>query len=315
MLSLPIMSTLYITHPSSLEHDTGPGHPESISRLKAVLSALSEPEFSALEPMDAPRGSVWDIKRVHDDEYIQSVFSAVPETGFGHLDGDTVVSPGSGEAALYAVGGVCAAVDMVVEGKYKNAFAALRPPGHHAEKDRAMGFCLFNNVAIAAFHALELDGINRVAVMDFDVHHGNGTQQAFWDNENLFYASIHQSPCYPGTGSERERGAFNNIVNAPIPPGSSGEDFKDAFGFIRSGLKDFSPDLLIISAGFDAHVSDPLAELNLIEADFKWITLELLAIAELCSKGRVVSVLEGGYDTAALGTSVQTHVKCLMNAR
>ncbi len=264
---------------------------------------------------EAPRGSAWDIKRVHDDAYVQSVFAAVPQEGYANLDADTVISPGSGEAALFAVGGVCAAVDAVVEADgADNAFCALRPPGHHAERDRAMGFCLFNNVAIAAFHALQLPGIERVAVMDFDVHHGNGTQQAFWDHENLLYASTHQSPCYPGGGEERERGAHGNIVNAPLPPGSSSEDFRDAFGFIRPAIKDFAPDLLLISAGFDAHHADPLAQMNLNEADFAWITTQLMAIADASAKGRVVSVLEGGYDLSALASSVQAHVKALMGA-
>lgn len=308
------MSTLFYTHPSSLEHDTGSGHPECAARIRAVQDALAHPDFDALMRRDAPRGSIWDIKRVHDDDYIQSVFAAVPETGSARLDADTMLSPGSGDAALFAVGGICAAVDAVVAGQADNAFCALRPPGHHAERDKAMGFCLFNNVAIAAFHALELDGIKRVAVMDFDVHHGNGTQQAFWDWENLFYASTHQSPCYPGTGSERERGKFGNIANAPLPPGSTSDDFRDAFGFIRPALKDFAPDLVLVSAGFDAHVDDPLAGLALVEEDYAWITDELLAIAENTAQGRLVSILEGGYDLGALSRSVVVHVKALMGA-
>jgi len=308
------LSTLFYTHSSSLKHDTGPGHPERIDRIRAISDALSGAEFGPLIRRDAPRGSVWDIKRVHDDDYIQSVFAAVPEQGFAHLDADTVLSPGSGEAALYAVGGVCAAVDAVVSGEAKNAFCALRPPGHHAERDRAMGFCLFNNVAIAAFHALQLDGIERVAVMDFDVHHGNGTQQAFWDHENLYYASTHQSPCFPGTGSERERGAFGNIANAPLPPGSTGDDLRDAFGFIRPALRDFAPDLVLVSAGFDAHMDDPLANLDFHENDFTWITNELLTLAETYAGGRLVSVLEGGYDLGALARSTAAHVQALMSA-
>jgi len=303
-----------MTHPTSLEHDTGPGHPERIDRVRAVQDRLSGPEFDDLIRRQAPRGSIWDIKRVHDDDYIQSVFAAVPEDGYGHLDADTVLSPNSGEAALYAVGGVCAAVDAVLAGEANNAFCALRPPGHHAERDRAMGFCLFNNIAIAAFHALEQNGIERVAVMDFDVHHGNGTQQAFWDHKNVFFASTHQMPCYPGTGAERERGKYGNIVNAPLPPGSGGEDFRDAFGFIRPALKDFAPDILLISAGFDAHAADPLAELNFHEPDYAWITDELLVIAAATAQGRVVSVLEGGYDLPALADSVAVHVKALMGA-
>ncbi|MCW8915679.1 MAG: histone deacetylase family protein [Magnetovibrio sp.] len=308
------MSTLFYTHPSSLDHDTGPGHPERIDRVHAVSKALSGPEFDALERREAPRGSVWDIKRVHSDDYMQSVFAAVPESGFAQLDADTVLSPGSGEAALFAVGGICAAVDSVHAGEANNAFCALRPPGHHAEHDRAMGFCLFNNVAIGAFHALESDGIDRVAVVDFDVHHGNGTQQAFWDHKNLFFASIHQSPCYPGTGSERERGAHGNIVNMPLPPGSGGEELRDAWGFIRPALRDFSPDLVMISAGFDAHRADPLAQLDFVEADYTWITDELLAMAAEMAQGRVVSTLEGGYDHGALGRSVAAHVRALMGA-
>ena len=309
-----LVSTLFYTHPSSLDHDTGPGHPECIARVQAVQDALAAAEFEALIRRDAPRGSVWDIKRVHTDAHIQTVFDAVPDAGYERLDADTVLSTGSGEAALHAVGGVCAAVDAVAAGEADNAFCALRPPGHHAERDRAMGFCLFNNIAIAAFHALELEGIERVAVMDFDVHHGNGTQQAFWDHENLFFASIHQSPCYPGTGSERERGAFGNILNATLQPGSTGEDFRDAFGFIRPALNDFAPDFLLISAGFDAHTADPLAGLGLVEADYAWVTEELLAIAATHAEGRVVSVLEGGYDLSALARSAAAHVKVLMSA-
>ena len=306
------MSTLLYTHPSSLDHDTGPGHPECAARLQAVLDTLHGPDFAGLQAREARRGSVWDIKRVHTDDYIQQVFAAVPGIGYANLDADTVLSPGSGEAALFAVGGACQAVDAVHAGEADNAFCALRPPGHHAERDRAMGFCLFNNAAIAAFHALELDGIERVAVMDFDVHHGNGTQQAFWHHENLMYASTHQSPCYPGGGDDRERGAFGNIVNAPIPPGGSGEDFRDAFGFIRPALKAFAPDMLILSAGFDGHAHDPLAQLNLHATDFAWITDELMNIAALYAKGRVVSILEGGYDTGALSRSVAAHVGALM---
>ena len=308
------MPTLLVTHPSSLEHDTSPGHPERAERIRAINQALAAPEFETLIRQDAPRGSIWDIKRVHDEDYIQEVFEAVPDEGYAQLDADTILSPGSGDAALYAVGGVCFAVDAVVKGEIDNAFCALRPPGHHAERDHAMGFCLFNNIAIGAFHALELDGIERVAVMDFDVHHGNGTQQAFWAHKNLFLASTHQSPAYPGTGAERERGMHGNILNAPLPPGSGGEDLKDAFGFIRPALKDFAPDLLMISAGFDAHQADPLAGLNFIEDDYAWITDELLAIAAETAQGRVVSVLEGGYDLDALASSVAVHVKGLMSA-
>lgn len=307
------MSTLFFSHASSLEHDTGPGHPESAARLQAVLDTLDGPEFETLERRTAPLGLVEDIQRVHDADYVQRVFAAVPSEGYATLDADTVLSPGSGEAALYTVGGVCAAVDAVHAREADNAFCALRPPGHHAERDRGMGFCLFNNVAIAAFHAVQLAGIERVAVMDFDVHHGNGTQQAFWEFENLMYASTHQSPCYPGTGSVSERGRHNNIVNAPLPPGSSGEDFRAAFASIRTALTDFAPNMLILSAGFDAHAEDPLADLNLTEADFIWVTQELQCIAEIHAQGRLISVMEGGYSVPALTRSVAAHVKVLMS--
>ncbi len=312
MVASDVMSTLFFTHPSSLEHDTGPGHPESAARLQAVLDALNGPDFAQLLRRTAPLGLVEDIQRVHDADYVQRVFAAVPSEGYANLDADTVLSPGSGEAALYAAGGVCAAVDAVHACEADNAFCALRPPGHHAERDRGMGFCLFNNVAIAAFHALQLAGIERVAVMDFDVHHGNGTQQAFWEFENLMYASTHQSPCYPGTGAQNERGKFANIVNAPLPPGSSGADFRAAFAPIRRALTDFAPNLLILSAGFDAHTQDPLADLNLTEDDFVWVTQELLAIADEHAQGRLISVMEGGYSVPALTCSVAAHVKVLM---
>lgn len=312
------LSTLLYTHPQFLAHQPGAGHPEHPDRLRAVADALSGPEFDALVRRDAPRGSVWDLKRVHDDDYIQSVFGQVPGPGSDdqvvRLDPDTLLSSGSGDATLYAFGAAVAAVDAVVAGDADNAFCAVRPPGHHAERDRAMGFCVFNNIAIAAFHALELDAIERVAVMDFDVHHGNGTQQAFWSHENLFYASIHQSPCFPGTGGERERGAFATIANAPLPPGSGGAELRDAFGFLRPALKDFRPDLVLVSAGFDGHHADPLGGFDLTGQDFTWLTDELLKIADQSAKGRLVSVLEGGYNLDALGRSVAKHVQALMSA-
>jgi acetoin utilization deacetylase AcuC-like enzyme len=229
------------------------------------------------------------------------------------LDGDTIMSEGSAEAALRAAGGACAAVDAVMAGEVGAAFAAVRPPGHHAEPARAMGFCLFNNVAVAALHARARWGLRRVAVVDFDVHHGNGTQAMFWDDADLFFASSHQSPCYPGTGRVGETGVAGNVVNAPLPPGTDGAGFRAAWsGRILPALEGFAPELLIVSAGFDAHRADPLANLNLSETDFAWVTGELVAVADRVAGGRIVSCLEGGYDLAALAASAAAHLKVLM---
>jgi acetoin utilization deacetylase AcuC-like enzyme len=237
---------------------------------------------------------------------------ALPDDRFTQIDADTFYSPGSREAVLRAAGGACAAVDAVMEGWAKAAFVAMRPPGHHAEADRAMGFCLFNNAAIAAHHARARWGLARIAVVDFDVHHGNGTQDIFQADRDLFYASSHQHPCYPGTGMAYERGV-GNIVNAPLPPGAGGPEFRAAWSdIIIPRLAAFAPELLIISAGFDAHAADPLAQLRLREADFAWVTAALLAVADAHCPGRVVSLLEGGYDLAALASSAATHVRGLM---
>ncbi|MCR9174841.1 MAG: histone deacetylase family protein [Alphaproteobacteria bacterium] len=307
------MTTILFTHHAGLNHDTGPMHPERPDRLRAVLKALEAEEFSSLERREAPEASVGQIARIHPESYVEDILDAIPSSGTRGLDGDTIVSPGSGEAALRASGAACAAVDAVVGGSAANAFCATRPPGHHAEPTTAMGFCLFNNVAVAARHAQAVHGLERVAVMDFDVHHGNGTQAAFWDEPSLLYTSTHQMPLYPGTGAVGETGVANNIVNAPLAPQSDGVAFREAMtGRILPALEAFAPDLLIVSAGFDAHYRDPLASLNFDEDDFHWATRELMALADRVCGGRLVSCLEGGYDLQGLAASAAAHVRALM---
>ncbi len=307
------MTVALFTHPSGLAHDTGEGHPECADRLRAVLRALEAPEFELLLREAAPPASEDQLKAAHGAEYVATIL-ALPQDAVTQIDGDTVFSPGSREAALRAAGGACAAVDAVFEGWAEAGFVAMRPPGHHAERDRAMGFCFFNNAAIAAHHARARWGITRVAVADFDVHHGNGTQHIFEQDKNLFYVSSHQSPCYPGTGAARETGV-GNVVNMPLAPGSGGEVFRTAWeGWILPALEAFSPERLIISAGFDAHAADPLAQLRLREADFYWVTQKLLDVADKTCPKRVVSLLEGGYDLTALASSAAAHVRALMRA-
>lgn len=291
----------------------GAWHPECPARLQAILTALEAEPFAYLHREPAPQASIRDIERVHAPFYVETIFERVPTSGHTHLDADTSMNPASGTAALHAVGGLCAAVDAVLDGKARNAFCAVRPPGHHAEVAQAMGFCLFNNVAIAAEHARQVHGVERVAVVDFDVHHGNGTQNYFFRYRDLFYASSHQWPCYPGTGMEQETGVFNNIVNVQLRPGTGSEAFRDAYtSRILPALDDFGPELLLISAGFDAHFRDPLAQLRLQTEDFAWVTRELLEVADRRCGGRVVSTLEGGYDLEALAASVGVHVRAMM---
>ena len=306
------MTTLLYTHPSSEAHDPGPGHPERPDRIRAVWSALAEPGFDALDRREAPSAGTDEIARVHRRDYVTALINAVPDRGYARIDGDTVMSPESGEAALRAVGALIAAVDAVIAGEARNAFCAIRPPGHHAEPGRGMGFCLFNNIAVAARHAQAVHGLERVAVVDFDVHHGNGTQAAFWDDPSVMFASSHQFPLYPGTGAEEERGA-GNIFNLPLAPSAGGVEFRRGMErIVLPALEDFAPDLILVSAGFDAHARDPLANLRLEAEDFAWITGKLVDIAgELCD-GRLVSTLEGGYDLVALAESVTAHVGELM---
>lgn len=309
------MSTWLITHPACLEHDTGPGHPESIARLQTVLAALEAPEFQFLQRQEAPQATIDQIARVHDRSYVEELLASVPEDGHRMLDNDTVISPGSGEAALRAAGALCMAVDAVMAGEAERVFCAVRPPGHHAEAAKAMGFCLFNNVAVGALHARDRWKLRRIAVVDFDVHHGNGTQDIFWSDPSVLYSSTHQMPLYPGTGAKNETGAANTIVNAPLSSGDGGTQFREAFeSVILPRINNFQPDLVLISAGFDAHRNDPLANLNLVEDDFAWVTGKLMDLADKHAKGRVVSLLEGGYDLEGLAKSAGAHVRALMRA-
>lgn len=308
------MTTLLLTHDACLAHDPGPHHPESPARLKAVLAALAAPAFAKLARREAPRASLEQIALVHPPDFAERLLALVPQQGYAAIDADTVLSPGSGEAALRAAGACIAAVDAVMKGDVRNAFCAVRPPGHHAEPHHAMGFCLFNNVAIAAMHARRVHNIERVAVIDFDVHHGNGTQAAFERDASVLYASTHQMPLYPGTGAASERGV-GNIVNAPLRPMSGSEQFRNAFStIILPALDAFRPEFVIISAGFDAHRDDPLAQLMLVEADYAWSTERLVEIAKKHAQGRIVSSLEGGYDLDALAQSAAAHVAALMAA-
>jgi acetoin utilization deacetylase AcuC-like enzyme len=306
------MTTLLYTHSACLEHDPGSHHPESPARLRAVLTALSGPEFAGLERREPPEAAIEDLLRLHPRRHVERILNAVPTSGHVALDADTVLSAASGRAALRAAGAVVSAVDAVLGHEADNAFCAVRPPGHHAEPERAMGFCLFNNAAIGALRARDMHGMERVAVVDFDVHHGNGTQAAFEADERLFYASTHQYPLYPGTGSASETGV-GNILNFPLRPMSGPGPFRRAFNErVLPALDDFRPELVIVSAGFDAHRSDPLAQLMLEESDYAWVTEKLVGLARRHAQGRLVSTLEGGYDLAALGASAAAHVRVLM---
>ncbi len=308
------MTTVLFTHPAFLAHDTGLGHPECADRLRAVLHALETEAFQDLHRAEAPKATPEQVMRVHPAAYIEKVEQTAPGDGIVHLDADTVMSPGSLEAAYRAAGAVCAAVDEVVSGAARNAFCAVRPPGHHAEPGRAMGFCIFNNVAVAALQARAVHGLQRIAVIDFDVHHGNGTQAMFEADADLVYVSTHQSPLYPGTGGAHERG-LGNIVNVPLPPYAGSTAFRDAFAdTLLPALEDFAPELVLISAGFDAHASDPLANLEMQDDDYAWVTRELIALADRHAGGRLVSTLEGGYNLQALATATAAHVRELMTA-
>ncbi len=307
------MTTLVFTHASSLAHETPPGHPERVDRIKAVNAVLASPALKGISRRDAPLGNEESVLLAHTPELLSRIKSLNPESGFEYIDADTVMGPHTLEAALRAVGAATAGVDAVFEGKADNVFCAMRPPGHHAEHNRAMGFCFFNQAAIAAHHARKRHGAERVAVVDFDVHHGNGTQDIFWSEADLFYGSTHQMPLYPGSGAPSETGV-GNIFNAPLRAGDGGIEFRAAMErVILPALSTFSPDLIIISAGFDAHERDPLGSLQLTEEDFSWITLKLLEVADQFCAGRVVSVLEGGYDLQGLAGSVGVHVHALLH--
>jgi len=307
------MSTLLLSHPACLDHLTPLGHPERPDRLRAIEQALEDEQFQALTREEAPMAAAEIIALCHPMDYIETIRNASPDEGMVRLDADTSMSPGSFEAALRAAGGGVKAVDEVMTGAINNAFVAVRPPGHHAEVARPMGFCLFNSAAIAARYAQDRYDAERVAIVDFDVHHGNGSQDIFWSDKTVMYCSTHEMPLYPGTGAATERGEFNTVVNAPLRAGDGGDQFKQAMeGVIFPRLREFKPDLVVISAGFDAHTRDPLANLNLVEADYAWVTKKLMEVADQCGKGRIVSMLEGGYDLQGLSRSVAAHVTALM---
>ncbi|MGB6537326.1 MAG: histone deacetylase family protein [Xanthobacteraceae bacterium] len=309
------MATLLITHPACLDHLTPAGHPERPERLRAVEHALAAEQFQSLVRVTAPAASLDVIALCHPMDYIEEICRATPKEGLVRLDADTSMSPGSFEAALRAVGGAIHAVDEVMTKKANNAFVATRPPGHHAETARPMGFCFFDNAAIAARYAQKRHGIARAAIVDFDVHHGNGSQEIFWSDKSVMYCSTHQMPLFPGTGAVGESGEHNTVVNAPLRPGDGGEAFRAAFeSRILPRLADFRPELIVISAGFDAHHRDPLANIELEEADFVWATQKLMDVADRFAAGRIVSLLEGGYDLQALGNSAAAHVSALMRA-
>jgi acetoin utilization deacetylase AcuC-like enzyme len=307
------MTTLLLSHDSALRHATPVGHPERADRMRAIQAVLEDVRFSALAREEAPKADITAVARVHPAAYVEALEKAVPENGMVRIDADTALSSGSWEPILRAAGGAVRAVDSVMDGSALNAFVAMRPPGHHAETATAMGFCFVNNAAVAARHAQVQHGAERVAIIDFDVHHGNGSQEIFWSDASVMYCSTHEMPLYPGTGARNERGEHDNIVNAPLSAGDGGSQFREAMAStILPRLDAFEPDLVIISAGFDAHMRDPLANLNLAEDDFAWATHKLMEVADRHSNGRLVSVLEGGYDLEGLSQSVAAHVTALM---
>ena len=306
------MKTGIITTNTYLDHNTGQGHPERADRVSAVIESLKKFKNKNLI---WKKPSTFDRKLLeitHNNNYVNKVEKSFPEKGLVFLDGDTIVSPGSKQAALDAVGSIIAAIDGVQSKEFQNAFCAVRPPGHHAEKNKAMGFCIYNNVAVGTQYLLDKYKLNKVAIVDFDVHHGNGTQDIFYDNEKVLYISTHQYPFYPGTGGDGERGKYNNIFNVPLPAGTTSEKYLSAYEFVLKKLKEFKPEFILFSAGFDAHENDPLAQFQLKSKDFYELTKRTLSLAKSCCNGKVVSVLEGAYDLNALKESVDYHVKSLL---
>ena len=303
------MNTAIITSDSSEDHITGDGHPEQPKRVSAVINKLKKRDN--LLWIKSEKFDQKILKKVHGSDYIESVERSFPSNGLKFLDGDTIISPGSKKATYDAVGSIIKAVDGVQSKKFKNAFCAVRPPGHHSEKNKAMGFCIFNNAAIGAQYLIEKYNYNRIAIIDFDVHHGNGTQDIFYNNKKVLYISTHQYPFYPGTGSENEKGKFNNIFNIPLPAGTSSENYFEAYNHVLKKIDQFRPEFLIFSAGFDAHQDDPLAQFKLKSGDFYEITRRTLITANKYINKKVVSILEGGYDLNALAESADEHIKAL----
>ena len=306
------MKTGLITSDTYQNHNTGEGHPEKIDRVTAVIDNFKRLDNKNLIWKKPTKFDQSFLINTHSSEYIDLVSKSFPENGLAFLDGDTVVSPGSKDATKDAVGSIITAIDGVQNKDFKNAFCAVRPPGHHAEKDKAMGFCIYNNVAVGANYLIEKYKYNKVAIIDFDVHHGNGTQDIFYNNEKVLYISTHQYPYYPGSGSEKEKGKFNNVVNIPLEAGTTAEEYLNAYEHVLKKLKEFKPEFLLFSAGFDAHIDDPLAQLRLNAEDFYQLTKRTLDVLKSFCNGNVVSILEGGYDLKALQDSTQRHVDALI---
>ena len=306
------MKTGLITSDTYQNHNTGDGHPEKIDRVTAVIENFKKLDNKNLiwkKPMNFDQDL---LIKTHSLDYINQVQKSFPQNGFNFLDGDTVVSPGSKDATKDAVGSILTAIEGVQNKDFKNAFCAVRPPGHHAEKEKAMGFCIYNNVAVGANYLIEKYKYNKIAIIDFDVHHGNGTQDIFYDNEKVLYISTHQYPYYPGSGSEKEKGKYNNIFNIPLEAGTTAVEYLNAYEHVLNKLKEFKPEFLLFSAGFDAHIDDPLAQLRLSSEDFYTLTKRTLEISKPFCNGNVVSILEGGYDLKALQDSTQRHVDALI---
>ena len=306
------MKTGLITSDTYQDHNTGEGHPEKIDRVTAVIDNFKKLDNKNLiwkKPSKFDR-SLLEI--THSSDYINFVETSFPKKGLSFLDGDTIVSPGSKDATLDAVGSIITAIDGVQNKEFKNAFCAVRPPGHHAEKNKAMGFCIYNNVAVGANYLIDKYKLSKIAIIDFDVHHGNGTQDIFYDNEKVLYISTHQFPYYPGSGTEQEKGKYNNIFNIPLPAGTTSEEYLNAYEFVLKKIKEFKPEFILFSAGFDAHKDDPLAQLQLEAEDFYTLTRRTLKLSKLYCDGKVVSILEGGYDLLALQKCSEMHVKALL---
>ena len=305
------MKTAIITTDTFLDHNTGLGHPERADRVSVIVDNLKKFKKQLIwkKPTKFDRKF---LNITHNNKYVDMIESSFPKKGFSYLDGDTVISPGSKEATLDAVGSIITAIDGVQNKEFQNAFCAVRPPGHHAEKNKAMGFCIYNNVAVGAHYLIEKYKFNKIAIVDFDVHHGNGTQDIFHDNKKVLYISTHQYPYYPGTGTEQEKGKYNNIFNIPLPAGTTSEEYLNAYEFVLKKLKEFKPEFILFSAGFDAHKDDPLAQFQLKSKDFYDLTKRTLSLAKVFSEGKVVSILEGGYDLNALQESTEMHVRALI---
>ena len=306
------MKTGLITSNTYQNHNTGDGHPEKIDRVTAIIDNFKKLNNKNLIWKKPSKFKRELLENTHNKDYISFVEKSFPEKGLSFLDGDTIISPGSKEATADAVGSIITAIDGVQNKEFHNAFCAVRPPGHHAERNKAMGFCIYNNVAVGAHYLLEKYKFNKVAIIDFDVHHGNGTQDIFYDNEKVLYISTHQYPYYPGTGAEKEKGKYNNIFNIPLPAGTTSEEYLNAYEFVLKKIKEFKPEFILLSAGFDAHKDDPLAQLQLTSKDFYNLTKRTLNLAKLYCEGKVVSILEGGYDLNALQESTEMHVNALL---